>query len=177
MTNPLVAIARHLSTKAHLIALQYAKRVHDAEEIAQDALVKLFSCPHRALRAASSAAYLDTTIRNAAYDYFRKVALRNKYGASFASYNQVLGVAETVNDTPVNVTSCSYNSYDGHLEPYSVAIAMRSLSENERRILELVGVGYSYEEIAKMESIPVGTVRSRLHSARRRLTQVLEEDD
>ncbi len=108
MTNTLSVIARHLFTKAHSTALRYAKRSHDAEEIAQDALVKLCSNHRQALRAASSAAYLDTTIRNAAYDYFRN-------SSSFASYNQILGVAEISSDISAYVTSCARHPYDQHL--------------------------------------------------------------
>ncbi|EHL79434.1 sigma-70 family RNA polymerase sigma factor [Bacillus smithii 7_3_47FAA] len=45
--------------------------------------------------------------------------------------------------------------------------AMQKLSPDQRTILSLRDIqGYSYDEISKMLSIPLGTVKSRIHSAR-----------
>ncbi len=54
--------------------------------------------------------------------------------------------------------------------------AMADLPESQRQALELrVRDGLTYEEIAVVLSVPVGTVRSRLHNAVRRLRQVMAE--
>ena len=51
--------------------------------------------------------------------------------------------------------------------------ALNQLPESMRTVLWLREVeGYSYEELADILKVPVGTVRSRLHSARRQLRSI-----
>lgn len=56
-----------------------------------------------------------------------------------------------------------------------VAAAIESLPAREREVLALKEFeGLSYREIAALVGVPIGTVMSRLYSARRRLVQALE---
>lgn len=58
----------------------------------------------------------------------------------------------------------------------SIEVAMDRLPPAHQRIVELVDVaGLSYREVATLLDIPVGTVMSRLHRARRRLRAHLLE--
>jgi hypothetical protein len=55
-----------------------------------------------------------------------------------------------------------------------IARALESLSEQHRSIIVLSDIeGLSYREIAEVLAIPMGTVMSRLHNARKRLRDVL----
>ena len=55
--------------------------------------------------------------------------------------------------------------------------AIASLSENLREALELrLREQLSYEEIAQVVQIPVGTVRSRLHTAMKTLREILQAE-
>ena len=54
--------------------------------------------------------------------------------------------------------------------------AIESLPEHEREIFVLREYdGRRYKEIAELAEIPIGTVMSRLYSARRRLMQQLDD--
>jgi len=56
-----------------------------------------------------------------------------------------------------------------------VAAAIESLPAREREVLALKEFeGLSYKEIAALVGVPIGTVMSRLYSARQRLVQALE---
>ncbi len=58
----------------------------------------------------------------------------------------------------------------------AIEIALRALPEPHHSILVLIDLeGFSYEETAEMLEIPVGTVRSRLYRARRRIQEHLIE--
>ena len=55
--------------------------------------------------------------------------------------------------------------------------ALESLDESSRNILVLRDYqDLSYSEIAGTLNVPIGTVMSRLHGARKRLRKVLEDD-
>lgn len=56
--------------------------------------------------------------------------------------------------------------------------ALASMTDGDRDVLLLVALAeLSYPEVAQALDIPVGTVRSRLHRARRDLRAALSTDD
>jgi RNA polymerase sigma-70 factor (ECF subfamily) len=56
----------------------------------------------------------------------------------------------------------------------AVTAALQELPENFRRVVELVDVdGLTYQEAADVLGVPLGTVMSRLHRARRRIRDLL----
>ncbi len=56
----------------------------------------------------------------------------------------------------------------------AVTAALEQLPENFRRVVELVDVdGLSYQEAADVLDVPLGTIMSRLHRARRRIRELL----
>ena len=65
-------------------------------------------------------------------------------------------------------------SFERTWETYEVRRAIDGLSEAERQIVELSHrVGLTREQIAAQLDLPVGTVKSRLHRAHRRLASAL----
>ncbi|MGI8757179.1 MAG: RNA polymerase sigma factor [Acidimicrobiales bacterium] len=56
----------------------------------------------------------------------------------------------------------------------AIAVSLRNLSDDARRVIELVDIaGQSYAEAADELQVPVGTVMSRLHRARRKVREDL----
>ena len=55
--------------------------------------------------------------------------------------------------------------------------AFSLLSDEHREILSLVAIeGFEYEEAAEVLDVPVGTVRSRLARARRKLKELIDAE-
>lgn len=67
----------------------------------------------------------------------------------------------------------SHDPSDAHVLRGIVTDALAKLEEPFRSTLLLRETGLAYEELAETMEIPVGTVRSRLHEARRRLATML----
>ena len=62
-----------------------------------------------------------------------------------------------------------------HDDMHCMRQALAALSESQRQILVLsAGLGLSYEDVARSLGIRIGTVRSRVSRARRRLRELLE---
>ena len=56
--------------------------------------------------------------------------------------------------------------------------ALQRLSPEHRTVLVLKDIdGQKYETMAEILSVPVGTIRSRLHRARLELREILERDE
>ena len=63
-----------------------------------------------------------------------------------------------------------------HMMGDEVTEAINSLPVDFRVVILLCDIeGFTYEEIAKIIDIPIGTVRSRLHRARNMLKEKLKE--
>jgi RNA polymerase sigma-70 factor (ECF subfamily) len=64
------------------------------------------------------------------------------------------------------------------LENARLETALNSLAEESRAILMLIVVeGYSYQDVATMLDIPIGTVMSRLSRVRARLSDLMNADN
>jgi len=67
---------------------------------------------------------------------------------------------------------------EAHLDLSDFRTAFATLSSDQREALVLVGAeGFTYEEAADICGVPVGTVKSRVNRARRRLASILSIDD
>ncbi len=67
---------------------------------------------------------------------------------------------------------------DDPLQRSRLETALNSLSEDYRAVLMLVVVeGCSYQDVADMLDIPIGTVMSRLSRARQKMTSLLNADN
>lgn len=80
------------------------------------------------------------------------------------------------------VAATGADGRDGAAEPALARIAdpvlaraLQGLSEDHQAVVALIDVdGLSYKEAAELLDVPVGTVMSRLHRARRKLRDALE---
>jgi RNA polymerase sigma-70 factor (ECF subfamily) len=75
--------------------------------------------------------------------------------------------------TPVEPTDAGEDLSGAHELRRIVNEAIAALDEPYRTTLLLRETGLPYEEVAEVLDCPVGTVRSRLHEARRRLAEAL----
>jgi RNA polymerase sigma-70 factor (ECF subfamily) len=66
---------------------------------------------------------------------------------------------------------------DARARREELGAALASLAEEEYQALMLLAVAdFSYADIAEALDIPIGTVRSRIHRARRKMRELLEPD-
>ena len=123
----------------------------NAEDLLQDTFVRALKRSARLPPPVSPRAYFFGIARHVGIDALRRLR----------------PVEELAPDTPAAV-----KLEDDRLEPMRRAIAQLSGTQREALLLKLQQ-DLSYEEIAEVLAIPVGTVRSRLHYAVRQLRQTL----
>ncbi|MBY8879545.1 RNA polymerase sigma factor [Streptomyces sp. PLK6-54] len=128
--------------------------------------------------------------RRTRYDRTRTKALPWLYGIAANVMSQhrrselraYRALARTGVDPVAQSTGSDADSVDGKVTAQAsapaIAAALRSLSEGDRHVLLLFAwADLSYEEVAEALGIPLGTVRSRLNRARRKMRAALPDLD
>ena len=154
--------------KVFRLAYQVLRDQEEALDVAQEAFVKAY----RALPAfkGDSAFYtwLFRITMNVALDRKRQRATRMKsLGTDDVTPEELERTAASTDPDPEDVAT-------GAEQREHIRKGLDSLSEHHRTIIILSDIeGLQYREIAEVLGIPMGTVMSRLHHARKRLREVL----
>ncbi len=137
----------------------------EAQDLVQDTLLRAFRAIER-FDGRYPRAWLLTIMRNANINRARKKK-PDLLDDPDATFERSLDFAD--NDDPESLV------VDPILDA-SVDQAFRALPDSFREVVELVDLnGLAYQEAADVLDIPVGTVMSRLHRARKRIREHLQE--
>lgn len=144
--------------RAYGLALQYTRNKEDAMDIVQDAFVRAYLNLNKFDLGRDFGPWLLTIVRNLAIDLLRKRRRR-----------AVDELPETIPDEPKQGLA------DDKLLKREVWSKLMQLGPEHREIVFLKDYqGHSYAEIAEILSIPIGTVMSRLHHARKNLAEAVK---
>jgi RNA polymerase sigma factor (sigma-70 family) len=132
-----------------------------AEEILQDTLVAVWKSAHRFEGRSSLRTWLIGIARRQAHNTLRQRRL------PFADESELEGLA-AIEPEPEAFTLASFARDE-------LAAAFRQLAPLHREVLVLIFVQeLSYQEVASVLEVPVGTVKSRICNARRALRALLD---
>ncbi len=132
-----------------------------ADDLVQDTLVKALANVERFEPGTNLRAWLFTILRNHYYSQLRKSKREvedadGKFAARLASRPE----------------------QDGNVDLEDFKVAFAQLAPDHREVLTLVGAsGCSYEEAANICGCAVGTIKSRVNRARKRLADLLGLDE
>jgi len=153
--------ARYLA-QASRVANSILRSADDAEDLAHEAFVKAWDQRHRLLAGRDFAPWLMRIVRNLALDL-----LRHRRCVKFEPFP--LTTMAPVSDGPD--TRAHARLLAGRIRE-----AVEHLPPRQRTVASLYLVyGFRHAEIARMTSLPEGTVRSHLSVARKRLRRELSD--
>jgi RNA polymerase sigma-70 factor, ECF subfamily len=147
---------------AYRVARDVLRNAADAEDVAQEALLRAYRGFDRLRDRSRFRAWLVRIAFRLALDRLRSAKRRDQRDMLWSkpSHQPPLATAE---DIAVS------NQFQGHLER-----ALDELPEKLRIVLLLSAMeGYTIDEIAEMVGVPVGTVKSRIFIARKKLAEKL----
>lgn len=151
-------------------AVYLTKAQVDAEELVQDTFLKAYTNMDKFQSGSNAKAWLFTILKNLYINEYRKRKRRPEMVPLDTTYH---GIPATSVALPILEEAYNPDAY-----PFddTVQEAMASLNANYRMALLLCDIeGFSYEEIADILGIKVGTVRSRLHRGREALKKKLAD--
>ena len=145
----------------------------DAHDLVQDTYLKAFRFINSFQRGTNAKAWLFRILKNSFINDYRKKSkqpAKVDYQEVETFYNSEDAEAEQQITTDLRVETVQDMIGD------EVANALNSLDVDFRTVIILCDIeGFTYEEMAKILDIPIGTVRSRLHRARNLLKDKLRQ--
>ena len=128
-----------------------------ADDLVQETLMKAWHHHDSFQQGTNLRAWLFTILRNEFYTHIRK---RRR---EVEDADGVYAGAVAVN-----------GGQEGHLDMADLRSALLQLPDDQREAIILVGAsGFSYQEVAEICGVAVGTVKSRVSRARERLARIL----
>jgi RNA polymerase sigma-70 factor, ECF subfamily len=141
----------------------------EPDDLVQDTMLKVLNKSDGCL---PTTGWLFKVMRTTAIDAGRRRIVENRYMCS----DRVAGalcVSEQIDEYSY-AHACEEKQAQLEIDLMPrIKNMLENLSKSSRQVLVLYLEGYTYEEISRLTQAPIGTVRSRLHYARRRAKDVL----
>jgi RNA polymerase sigma factor (sigma-70 family) len=142
----------------------------DSNDLLQDTYMKAFRFINSFQEGTNAKAWLFRILKNSFINDYRKKSKE----PSKVDYQEVESVYNSTEDAEFESTSDLRIEAVQDLIGDEVAMALNALPVDFRTVIILCDIeGFTYEEMAKILDIPIGTVRSRLHRARNLLKDKL----
>jgi RNA polymerase sigma factor (sigma-70 family) len=142
----------------------------DANDLLQDTYMKAFRFINSFQEGTNAKAWLFRILKNSFINDYRKKSKE----PSKVDYQEVETVYNSTEDAEYESTSDLRIEAVQDMIGDEVATALNGLPVDFRTVIILCDIeGFTYEEMAKILDIPIGTVRSRLHRARNLLKEKL----
>ncbi|MHB8931066.1 MAG: sigma-70 family RNA polymerase sigma factor [Melioribacteraceae bacterium] len=146
-------------------ALRMTGDEDDADDLVQETFMKAFRFFDKFEKGTNCKAWLFRIMKNSFINDYRK----NTKEPNKVDYDDVQNFYENIKSDEVETKHYELDAFSDLLDD-DISEAIEKLPEDFRTVIILNDIeGFTYEEIADFVDIPVGTVRSRLHRARKML--------
>ena len=152
-------------------ALRLTTDPNDAEDLVQDTIVKAYRIFSSYEKGTNAKAWMFRILKNSFINNYRKTSKK----PSQVDYDEVSSYYESIRAERTETSDLESLMFREMMDD-DLSEALTRLPEDFRTVVLLCDVdGYTYEEIANMLDVPIGTIRSRLHRGRNLLkTELLE---
>lgn len=152
-------------------ALRLTSDPNDAEDLVQDTIVKAYRFFSSYERGTNAKAWLFRILKNSYINNYRKKSKQPNQ----VDYDEVATFYETIRAERTDTSDLEDKMFRDLIDD-DISNALEELPEDFRTVVLLCDVeGFTYEEIANMLDVPIGTIRSRLHRGRNLLKSQLME--
>ena len=150
-------------------ALAIARNSDDAQDLVQETYFKAYKNYHQFEGGTNTKAWMFMILKNTFINNYRKL----KREPSKVDYDEIEDIYENTKSEQSKDNNLDLDFYSNLFDD-DLSSALAKLPEKMKEVFLLCDLeGYSYEEISEIVDIPIGTVRSRLHRARKLLQDEL----
>src|SRR5688572_12657321 len=153
-----------ISVSLRPAAMNLTRDADDAKDLVQETVLKALMNRDKFKTGTNLKAWLYTIMRNTFINNYNKITKRSS-NIDSSEYLQYLNTDE--NYITQNKGTATFVMND-------INKAIAGLSEEHRTPFMMYYIGFKYTEIAEKLQIPIGTVKNRIHIARKELKQTLK---
>lgn len=144
---------------------------NDAEDLVQDTIVKAYRFFSSYEKGTNAKAWLFRILKNSYINNYRRKSKKPQE----IDYDEVASFYESIRAERTNSSDLEDKMFRELIDD-DLSNALDSIPEDFRTVVLLCDVeDFTYEEIANMLDVPIGTIRSRLHRGRNLLKAQLME--
>ena len=144
-------------------ALGFTRNVEDAKDLTQETMLKAMTYKNHYTPQTNFKAWVFTIMRNLFINQYRRKA---KSGTIFDNSKELYLITNSPGNSDSQVSQISAK----HIEE-----KISGLSKEYKYPFEMHFKGFKYKEIAEKLEIPIGTVKSRIFIARKKLIDLLSD--
>ncbi len=145
-------------------AFKFTRNTEDANDLIQETLLKALKNKHNFQQGTNIKAWLFIIMKNTFISKYHKVDKRNKY------VDPIEDAYELVSSNTID-----FNSGVSTVNMEIIQKAINNLNEDLKTPFVMHFQGYKYEEIAEKLNKPMGTIKNRIHVARKFLMTELKD--
>lgn len=151
-----------LSLKAP--ALKYTRNLDDANDLIQETLLKALKNRHKFQEGTNIKAWLYIIMKNTFITKYHQTDKKNKLVDPLENSYELL-----------NTNTIDFNNGVSTINMEIIHRALNELDKDYRTPFLMYFQGYKYEEISEKLQKPMGTVKNRIHMARKHLMAQLKD--
>lgn len=144
-------------------AMKLTKDYDDANDLLQDTLVKAFLNREKYAEGTNLKAWLYTIMKNTFITNYQKMMRKNTFIDSSDNLHYI-------NSSSALVENDAYSNFAME----DINFAVEKLEDTYRSPFMMYFNGFKYHEISQKLNIPIGTVKNRIHIARKELKDMLK---
>jgi RNA polymerase sigma-70 factor (ECF subfamily) len=142
-------------------AIKLTKDSEDANDLLQETMVKAYTNRTKFEEGTNLKAWMYTIMRNTFITNYQRMVRRNTF------------IDTTENNHFINNSVSVENKAGGNFVQRDIKNALQELKDIYKIPFNLYFKGFKYHEIAERLNIPIGTVKNRIHIARKELKDAL----
>ncbi|MFC3199275.1 RNA polymerase sigma factor [Parapedobacter deserti] len=144
-------------------ALHFTHDDEDANDLVQDTMLKAVTYHSKFKEGTNLKGWLYTIMKNTFINHYRRLIKTS----SFISQSDEIPSAHLAHSAATNAGESKFVMED-------IKQAMAELSDDYYVPFSMYYEGYKYQEISEHLNIPIGTVKTRIHVARRTMKKALD---
>lgn len=147
-------------------ALKLTRNSDDANDLVQEASYKAFKYRNSYSIGTNFKSWVNTILKNTFINRYHKRKKRNVVNQPIEEFTFALENKHHIGNKALEKISVD-----------QINEIIDNLSDKYGKSFKMFFEGYSYEEISQMTEVPIGTVKSRIFTARKKISHEMEKKD